>query len=155
MNKTLTAAEQTGATKTPAKTLVETAVKSTNITFTKGLDTMANSARDFAAFGTANLEAVTASGQIWAAGVQDLTNLVASTAKSSYEESVATFKTLTAAKSVNEAMDLQTTYGKAAIANAMAMSKKLTDASIKLTEQSMAPLTARMAAAVESLTKAA
>jgi hypothetical protein len=52
-------------------------------------------------------------------------------------------------------MDLQTTYGRAAIANAMAMSKKLTDASIKLTEQSMAPLTARMAAAVESLTKAA
>ena len=45
---------------------------------------MANSARDLAAFGTANLEAVAASGQIWAAGVQDLTNLVASTAKSSY-----------------------------------------------------------------------
>ena len=35
------------------------------------------------------------------------------------------------------------------------MSKSLTDASIKLTEQAMAPLTARLAVAVESLAKAA
>src|SRR3954451_25133412 len=155
MNNPFTAAEHTGAAKIPAKTLVETAVKSNNITFTKGLNAMTDSACDFAAFGKANLEVATASGQIWAAGVQDLTSHVASTAKSSYERSVTTFKALTAAKSVKDAMDLQTTYGKVAIANTMAMSKKITDASIKLTEQSMAPLTARVAAAVESLAKAA
>jgi hypothetical protein len=52
-------------------------------------------------------------------------------------------------------MDLQGTYGKAAFANAMAVSKSLTEASLKLAEQAMGPLTARLAVAVDSLAKAA
>lgn len=110
---------------------------------------------DFAAFNTANLEAVTASGKIWAAGVTDLTHQVAGSAKSSFEHSVATFKVLTGVKSVNEAIAIQGSYGKAAFASAVAASKDLTEASVKLTEQAMAPLTARLAVAVESLSKAA
>nr|WP_294501970.1 phasin family protein [uncultured Rhodopila sp.] len=110
---------------------------------------------DFAAFGSANLEAATASGKIWAAGVTDLTHQVAGSAKSSFEHSVATFKALTGVKSVKEAIDIQGSYSKAAFANAVAASKSLTDASVKLTEQAMAPLTARLAVAVESLSKAA
>ena len=111
--------------------------------------------RDFTAFGSANLEAATASGKIWAAGVTDLTNQVAGSAKSSFEDSIATFRALTGVKSVKEALDIQGSYGKAAFANVMAASKNLTEASIKLTEQAMAPLTARLAVAVESLSKAA
>jgi phasin family protein len=110
---------------------------------------------DFTAFGTANLEAVNAAGKIWAAGVTDLTNQAANSAKSSFEHSVATFKALTSVKSVNEAITIQGSYGKAAFANAVAASKSLADASIKLTEQAMAPLTARLAVAVDSLSKAA
>ena len=83
MDTPLTAAEQSGAAKTPANTLIETAVKSTTITFANGLNAMTDHAREFAAFGKANLEAAIASGQIWAAGVQDLTSQVASTTKSS------------------------------------------------------------------------
>ena len=111
--------------------------------------------RDLAAFNTANLEAVTASGKILAAGVTDLTNQVAGSAKSSFEHSVATFKALTSVKSVNEAIAIQGSYGKATLASAVAASKSLTEASIKLTEQAMAPLTARLAGAVEILSKAA
>ncbi len=58
-------------------------------------------------------------------------------------------------KSVKEAIDIQGSYGKAAFANAVAVSKSLTEASIKLTEQAMAPLTARLAVAVDTLAKAA
>ncbi len=111
--------------------------------------------RDFAAFGAGNLEAMTASGKIWAAGVNDLANQVANTAKSSLVGSVAAFKAVTSAKSVREAMDLQGQYSKTAIADAVATTKSLTDASIKLIEQTMAPLTARVAVAVESVAKAA
>jgi phasin family protein len=111
--------------------------------------------RDLAAFNTANLEAVTASGKILAAGVTDLTHQVAGSARSSLDDSVAAFRALTAVKSVKEAIDIQGSYGKTAFANAMAVSKSLTEASIKLTEQAMAPLTARLAVAVESLAKAA
>jgi phasin family protein len=111
--------------------------------------------QNFAAFGTGNLEAMNASGKIWAAGVNDLTTQVAANAKTSFEASVAAFKALTAVKSVREAIELQGKYSKTAIADAVATSKSLTEASIKLVEQSMAPLTARLAVAVESLSKAA
>ena len=111
--------------------------------------------QDFAAFGAGNLEAMNASGRIWAAGVNDLTNQLASTAKSSFEGSMAAFRALTSVKSVRDAIDLQSDYSKTAIADAVATSKSLTDASIKLVEQAMAPLTARVAVAVESLAKAA
>jgi len=73
----------------------------------------------------------------------------------SYEESLATFKALSAAKSVQEAIDLQSTLGQAAIVKAAAETKKLIDASIKLTEQALAPLTTRVTVAVEGFAKAA
>lgn len=114
-----------------------------------------NTIRDFAAFGAANIEAVTASGKIWAEGMTGLTNQFSSTAKASLEETVAAFRALTAAKTLKEAIDLQGNYGKAAFANAVAVSRNLTEASIRLAEQAVAPLTARVAVAVDSLAKAA
>ena len=71
-----------------------------------------------------------AAGKIWAEGVQGLTQQVASTAKASLEESVATFKALSSVKSLKEAFDLQTSYGKTVIAKTLAESNRLTDASI-------------------------
>jgi phasin family protein len=120
----------------------------------QGTKTMINST-NFVAFGKENFEAFTAASKIWAVGVQDLSQLMAASAKASLEESVATFKALSSVKSVKEAIDLQSAYSKAAVAKALTESTKLTDASLKLTEQAMAPLTARMAVAMGSLTKAA
>ena len=116
---------------------------------------MMKSPQDFAQLGKENLDAFAAAGKIWAAGVQDLTQQVTATAKASLEECVATFKALTAVKSMKEAIDLQSTYSKAVIAKALAETTKLSDASLKLTEQTMAPLTTRMAAAVGKFSKAA
>ena len=159
MNEKPIAAERARETTAPAPTLYETAVKPTlainPTTSTQGLNTMINSTKDFVAFGKANFGAITASGKIWAAGVQDLTKQFVGTAMASYEESIALAKALSAAKSVKEAIDLQSTHGMASIARAVAESKSLADASVKLTEQAMAPLTARVTLAVESLAKAA
>jgi phasin family protein len=116
---------------------------------------MITKTQDLVAFGKDNLEAFTAAGKIWAAGIQDLTQELAATAKASMEESVATFKALSAVKSVKEAIELQSSYSKTAIAKALAETQKLTDASMKLTEKAMAPITARVAAAVETFGKAA
>jgi len=122
---------------------------------TQGMKTMMKSTEDFVAFGQANLEAFMKSGQIWSAGVQELTKQFATTAKASFEESVSTFKAISTAKSVKEAMELQSSFAKAALEKAMAESNKLTDASIKLTEQTLAPITARVTVAVETFGKAA
>jgi phasin family protein len=114
---------------------------------------MMKSTEDLVAFGQANLEAFVKSSQIWSAGVQELTKQMATSAKASFEESVSTFKAISTAKSVKEAMDLQSTFAKAALEKAMAESNKLTDASIKLTEQTLAPITARVTVAVETFGK--
>lgn len=112
-------------------------------------------AEEFVAFGQGNLEAFVKSGQIWAAGVQELQKQLAATAQASFEESVATFKAITAAKSLKDAFDLQASLARSAVEKTLAESGKLTDASLKLTEQALAPLTARVTLAVEKFTKAA
>jgi len=122
--------------------------------FTQGMKTMMKSTEDLVAFGQANMEAFVKSGQIWSAGVQELTKQIATSAKASFEESVSTFKAISTAKSVKEAIDLQSTFAKAALEKAMSESNKLTDASIKLTEQTLAPITARVTVAVETFGKA-
>jgi phasin family protein len=136
-------------------TAVAIAIAPTKPTLTQGMKTMMKTTEDFVAFSQANLEAFVKSGQIWSAGMQELTKQMATSAKASFDESVSTFKALSTVKSVKEAIDLQSTFAKAALEKAMAESNKLTDASIKLTEQTLAPITARVTVAVETFGKAA
>ena len=112
-------------------------------------------AEEFVAFNQANIEAFVKSGQIWSAGVQELTKQFAATAQASFDESVATFKAISSVKSLKEAIDLQTSFTKTAIEKSMVESKTITDKSMKLTEAALAPITARVTVAVESFSKAA
>lgn len=129
--------------------------KSLTINPLQGMKKMMKSTEDFVAFGQANMEAFLKSGQIWATGMQDLTKQIATTAKTSFEESVSTFKAMSTAKSVKEAIDLQSSFAKTTLEKAMTESNKITDASIKLTEQALAPITARVTVAVETFGKTA
>ena len=135
-----------------AETLTPTLPTSTPM---QGLKTMMKSTEDFVAFGQANIEAFVKSGQIWSAGVQELTKQFATTAKASFDESVSTFKAMSTVKSVKEAIEMQSTFAKTSMEKAIVESNKLTDASIKLTEQALAPITARVTTAVETFSKAA
>ncbi len=116
---------------------------------------MLNNTENLLAFQRGNLEAFMKSGQIWAAGVQELTRQFAFTAKASFEESVAALKALSTVKSIREAIELQSGFSKTAFEKAMAEAKQMTDASLKLSEQALAPLTARVTVAVETFGKAA
>jgi phasin family protein len=121
----------------------------------EGMNTMIKGTEAFVALGQANMEALVKSGQIWTAGVQELMKQFAETAKASFDESVATFTAISSAKSVTEAMDLQSKFTTSVAGRALADSNKLVDASIKLTEKTLAPLTARVTSAVETFGKAA
>jgi phasin family protein len=149
--------QATAETVEVAKTAYPITPSNTKVTpkITQGMKTMMKSTEDLVAFGQANLEAFMKSGQIWSAGVQELTKQMATSAKASFEESVSTFKAISTAKSVKEAMEMQSMFAKAALEKVMAESNKLTDASIKLTEQTMAPITARVTVAVETFGKTA
>ena len=121
----------------------------------EGVEKAMKTAEELVAFSQGNMEAIMKSGQIWAAGVQDLSKHMAAAAQASLDESMSAFKALTSVKSLKDAFELQSSFARAAMEKALAESGKLTDASFKLTEQALAPITARVTIAVEKFAKAA
>ncbi len=119
------------------------------------MDKAMKTAEELVSFGQGNVEAVIKSGQIWTAGVQDLTKTIAATAQAQIEQTMATWKALAGVKSLKEAMDLQASLARSSMEAAMTESGKLTDASMKLAEQTFAPITARVTLAVEKFGRAA
>ena len=111
------------------------------------------SSEELVAFSQGNLEAFMKASKIFAAGLQDISKGVAATNKASIEESVSFTKSLFGVKSVKEAVDLQSGFARASIEKAVAETNKVTDASVKLAEQAIAPLTARLTLAVEKFGK--
>jgi phasin family protein len=87
--------------------------------------------------------------------VQDIGKLMASTAQASFEDTMSTFKAMSSVKSLKDAFDLQAGLARSTLEKTVSESGKLTDASMKLTEQAMAPLTARFSLAMEKFAKAA
>ncbi len=129
--------------------------ESTQAKVKEGMEKAMKTAEELVAFSQGNMEAVVKSGQIWAAGVQDLSKHVAATAQATFDETFSTFKALTSVKSLKDAFELQASFARSAMEKSMAESGKLTDASFKLTEQALAPITARVTLAVEKFAKAA
>jgi phasin family protein len=121
----------------------------------EGVEKAMKTAEELVAFNQGNVEALVKSGQIWATGMQDLSKHLAAAAQASLDESMSAFKALTSVKSLKDAFELQTSYARAALEKSLTESGKLTDASFKLTEQAMAPITARVSVAVEKFAKAA
>jgi len=121
----------------------------------EGVEKVMKTAEEIVSFNQGNVEAMVKSGQIWAAGMQDIGKQMAATAQASFDETMATFKALTSVKSLKDAFDLQSNFARATLEKTLAESGKLTDASLKLTEQTLAPLTARMSLAVEKFAKTA
>lgn len=112
-------------------------------------------AEDFATIGQGNVEAFVKAGQIWTAGLQDLSKQFVAKTQASVEETVATAKAFAGVKSVKEAMDLQTQFVKVSLEKAVAESQKLGETVFKLAEQASAPITARAQFVVEKFSKAA
>ncbi|MEJ0020133.1 MAG: phasin family protein [Acetobacteraceae bacterium] len=121
----------------------------------EGMEKAMKTAEELVAFGQGNLEAMVKSGQIWAAGVQDISKQLAANAQASFDETMSTFKALSGAKSLKDAFDLQASLARTTLEKTLAESGKLTDASMKLTEQAMAPITARFSLAMEKFSKTA
>jgi phasin family protein len=119
----------------------------------EGVEKAMKTAEEFVAFGQGNLEAFVKSGQIWAQGIQDLGKQAAAAAQSSFEQTVSTAKALAGAKTLREAIELQASYARSSLEKTLTESGKLTETSIKLTEQALAPITARVNLAVEKFAK--
>jgi phasin family protein len=121
----------------------------------EGMEKAMKTAEELVAFSQGNVEAMVKSGQIWAAGVQDIGKQIAANAQASLDETMSMFKALTSVKSLKDAFELQSGLARSAMEKTLAESGKLTDASLKLTEQTLAPLTARVSLAMEKFAKSA
>lgn len=130
-------------------------VEQTQARMTVGVEKVMKTTGDFLTFGQGNVEALVKSGQIWAAGLQDLGKQVAATAQAQIEDTVSAFKAIAGARTVKDAFDVQTTLARTTIEKTLADSGRLTETSIKLTEQALAPVTARVSLAVEKFGRAA
>ena len=121
----------------------------------EGVDKAIKTTEELVAFGQGNVEAFVKSSQILATGLQDLSKQFATSAQSSYEEAVAAFKALTTVKSLKEAVDLQVGLARSVLEKGVSESNKYTDASFKLAEQAIAPISGRVTLAVEKFSKTA
>ncbi len=129
-------------------------IDNTTTQVTGNMEKVMKTAEEFVSFGQGNLEAVVKSGQIWAAGVQDISKQFAASAQAQMDHTVATMKAFAGIKSLKDAIDLQSSLARASMEKAVSETSKLTDASMKLAEQTIAPLAARMTLAMEKFGRA-
>ncbi|HEY4043798.1 MAG TPA: TIGR01841 family phasin [Rhodopila sp.] len=154
-------AETIKNTETTMRTLKEGVAKATagfeatQAKVKEGVEKAMKTAEEIVAFNQGNIEAIMKSSQIWATGVQDLSKHLAAAAQASLDEGMSAFKALASVKSLKDAFELQSSFARAALEKSLTESGKLTDASFKLTEQALAPITARVTVAVEKFAKAA
>jgi phasin family protein len=130
-------------------------LEKTQVKFKEGMEKAMKTAEEMMSFSQGNIDAVMKSSQIWAAGIQDLSKQWAATAQTAMGETMTTIKAMSSVKSLKEAIDLQTSLARSSMEKVMAESGKFTDASVKLAEQTMAPLAARVTLAVETFSKTA
>lgn len=117
------------------------------------MDKAFRTAEDLVSFGQGNLEAVMRSGQIWLAGVQDLSKQVASNAQAQVDATVSALRALTTVRSPKEAFELQANLTRNSFEKAVSETRKLTDSSYKLAEEAVAPIVARVTLAFEKLAR--
>lgn len=100
-------------------------------------------------------DAVAQAGTIFSKGLQDIGKLVLGLAQASVEEGVAASQQLLAAKTLRELVDVQSAVAKQQFDRLLGESSRLSDLSVKLVEESFAPLTERVTATVEKMVKRA
>lgn len=108
------------------------------------------SAEAFMTFSQANVEAFVKSGQIFATGLQEMTKQFAATAQATMDETMSTYRAMSAVRSIKEAIDLQSSLARSTMEKAMAHTGQAAETSFKLAEQTIAPIANRVTLAVES-----
>lgn len=108
---------------------------------------------DVVGFQKDNVEAFVASSTILTKGFEALSKEIAAFTQAQYEQSVSATKALFAVKSVKELVDLQTEFAKTSFDALVAEATKVSETGFKVANEAAEPITARVNAAVEKLSK--
>jgi phasin family protein len=110
----------------------------------KSLDELNDMAR-------ANIDALIASARVATTGVEQVMNHLTEVSKKSFEDTTAMVKGLTAAKTPNELMQMQSDFAKAQFDSAVAEYSKLTEMMVKLAGDVMEPVQNQVAVATDKM----
>lgn len=136
-----------------AKQNLEGLVKAQQEQAEKASSQILKSYEEFSVLAKANVDAVVKSGTIVAKGAEEAGKQVAAFNQSSLEKSVATGKALLAVKTLQELVELQNAYAKAAFDSFVSESTKLQQLSVKIANEALAPINERVNVTVEAFSK--
>ena len=121
--------------------------------FEKAAQAATKNVDELVAFAKGNVDAVFASAAIFAQGTEQLTRAWFALHQSAAEQAAEATRSLFAAKTLRQVVDLQSTYTKTAFDGFVAESSKLSELGLKVTNDAVAPIAARVNVAVEKLSK--
>jgi len=110
---------------------------------------------EFTVIGKETADAVTAAANAYAKGVEQLTAEWLSFSKQSVEDGIATTKALLGARTIQEMVDLQTTFAKSQFDQLMSQGTKFGEMATKVAQETFEPLNHRATVAVEKFIKLA
>lgn len=134
-----------------AKSTGEQFTAAGNVAFKDAVEKSLAQLNEFNTHSKKNLEAVIASVTASTKGVEALSAEAMAYSKKAVEEQVAAAKSLSGAKSFQEAIELQTAYAKSALDAYIAGVSKMSDIMTASVKDSVKPLNERVTAAVERL----
>ena len=133
------------------KTTVDQFSAASNVAFKDGVEKTLAALNDANAHSKKNLEAVVASVTAATKGAEALGAQATAYSKKAVEANVAAAKSLSGAKSIQEVVELQTSFAKSAMEAYMAELSKMGEIVSASLKDSMKPLNERVTAAVEKL----
>ncbi len=131
------------------KTTVDQFTAASNTAFKDGVEKTLAALNDANAHSKKNLEAVVASVTATTKGAEALGAQAMAFSKTSFESQVAAAKSLSAAKSVQEVVELQTSYAKSVLDSYLAELNRWSDTVSGSVRESMRPINERVTAVVE------
>ncbi len=136
-------------TMSTAKQTLETMTAASNEAIKDGFEKSMNAMNDLSAFQKDTVDAVIASSTTAAKSLEGLNAATLAFARKSMEDGVAVAKSMAAAKSVQELIEIQSSYTKASLDALLAEVNKNSDLMSVMLKDSVKPLNERFSAAVE------
>ena len=137
------------ATAETAKKTVEQFTAASNVAFKDGVEKSLAAMNEMNANSKKNLEAVVAAATASAKGVEALGAQAMAFSKAMFETQVTAAKSLAGAKSIQEVVELQTSFAKSALETYMAEMGKMSETVAASVKDSFKPLNERVTAVVE------
>lgn len=108
---------------------------------------------DLAGFHKENVDAMLASSNVLAKGIESLSKNILAFSQTQIESGMSTAKAAVAVKTLRELVDLQTEYARTSFDALIAETTKAAELSVKVANEAMEPISARVNATVEKLAK--